>query len=371
MLLCLNRMATAGTNPIIGGAAQAPRHIPELDGIRGIAVLMVLFFHAFSWKMELQHWTGVAHIVDRITSPGWLGVDLFFVLSGFLITSILLDQKGRPRYFLNFYMRRMLRILPAYYGMLILIALYYPHSAAFVGLSFLYCSNISSLFGVHTVYGPLWSLSVEEHFYMLWPLVVSRTSRRTLAIICMLVCAASPIARSVGFHLDSDIFAFTWFRLDGLSYGALLAAFTRSRYYSRSNLLKLSASAIALFLFIVAGGGSRLLTRANVLGASLQYTCFEVLSLSVLAFVLANGGSPITAVLRWKPLTYCGSVSYFVYLFHWFALGLYEKFWAVRRENFGDIVLRAAFGIALTFFVAHLSYRYFESPILRLKKHFQ
>src|SRR5437899_1551206 len=105
----------------IGELPLSGRRIGELDGIRGIAVLMVLAFHMFSYSMLHEHWSGFARAIMLATMPGWLGVDLFFVLSGFLITGILLDTRNDDRYLRNFYARRALRILPLYYVVLLII----------------------------------------------------------------------------------------------------------------------------------------------------------------------------------------------------------------------------------------------------------
>src|SRR5260221_12612755 len=105
--------------------------VPELDGVRGIAILMVLLTHVFSFSMMGRTWSGLPQLVLEITKPGWLGVDLFFVLSGFLITGILLDLKGAPHFFRDFYARRALRILPLYLLVLLVLAAFYRNSGAF------------------------------------------------------------------------------------------------------------------------------------------------------------------------------------------------------------------------------------------------
>src|ERR1017187_2368035 len=157
----------------ITAGSRASAHIPELDGLRGIAALMVVFYHAFFWSMGKGGWPFFPRLVASVTQFGWLGVDLFFVLSGFLITGVLLKAKGKPRFLKLFYIRRALRILPVYYGFLIVLELLSPsRNTSFVLVSFVYLSNAAPLLGVPMIYGPLWSLSVEEHFYLLWPWLV-------------------------------------------------------------------------------------------------------------------------------------------------------------------------------------------------------
>src|ERR1700675_3186470 len=143
--------------------------IPELDGIRGIAILTVLLYHVLCYSMLHRSWSGLAHVATRATENLAHGVDLFFVLSGFLITGILLDSRADPHYFRNFYARRALRILPLYYAVLIVILLCYPNSGRYVLLSFFHLSNISPILGISMINGAMWSLSVEEHFYLVWP----------------------------------------------------------------------------------------------------------------------------------------------------------------------------------------------------------
>src|SRR5713101_3200906 len=176
------------------------RFMPELDVLRGIAVLGVLFFHAFRAEYGGLPFTGVRRIVLQATQPGALGVNLFFVLSGFLITGILLDSQTRPDYYRRFYTRRALRILPAYYSLLILLGVLHQASAAFLGLSFVYLSNVVTLFGVSMDYHPLWSLAVEEHYYIVWPSVVRKLRPRNLALFSLAICILIPLVRAVSFH---------------------------------------------------------------------------------------------------------------------------------------------------------------------------
>jgi peptidoglycan/LPS O-acetylase OafA/YrhL len=164
--------------PLSGDSLLRTR-MPELDTIRGIAVLLVVFFHGFGFRYGLQGLSGFPKLFVAATLPGWMGVNLFFVLSGFLITGILLDTKSRADYYRRFYVRRALRILPLYYAVLLLLAILTrtgwvnrQASWAYLSLSFFYLSNVTELFGVLSQYTVLWSLAVEEHFYLLWPAAV-------------------------------------------------------------------------------------------------------------------------------------------------------------------------------------------------------
>src|SRR5215471_8318316 len=176
-----------------------PRHLPELDGIRGIAIITVLLYHLFCYSMFRHSWTGLAHLAMKVTENMSHGVDLFFVLSGFLITGILLDSRTDPRYFRTFYARRALRILPLYYVVLAVILLCYPNSGPYVLLSFAHLSNVAPALSITMVNGAMWSLSVEEHFYLFWPLVVRRVRPAMVARIAAGVCLAEPLIRGIAF----------------------------------------------------------------------------------------------------------------------------------------------------------------------------
>jgi peptidoglycan/LPS O-acetylase OafA/YrhL len=175
--------------------------MPELDTLRGIAVIGVVLLHGFSWQYSGMSFSPWARRFMAATQPGWMGVNLFFVLSGFLITGILLDSKTRPNFYRRFYTRRALRILPAYYTLLIVLLLLRSGSTAFVGLSFVYLANVTNFFGVACDYGPLWSLAVEEHFYIAWPTVVRRLTMRRLAWVSAAIVVLVPVLRAISFSL--------------------------------------------------------------------------------------------------------------------------------------------------------------------------
>src|ERR1700686_86797 len=141
---CDRDLAEIGARQDTRPPSRFRSRIPELDGVRGIAILTVLLYHFFNYSMLHRNWSGLAHAAARATENLAHGVDLFFVLSGFLITGILLDSRREPHYFRNFYARRALRILPLYYTVLIVILLCYRDSGKYVLLSFFHLSNMTS-----------------------------------------------------------------------------------------------------------------------------------------------------------------------------------------------------------------------------------
>ena len=200
-------MATLRLNPAlpkIGG------HIPALDGIRGLAILLVLLGHFTSYG-GFRPEIGVDRAYHLVAMLGGVGVDLFFVLSGFLITGILVDARGGAFFFRNFYMRRVLRIFPLYYGSLLVFFVVLPlldpgdpRLQQVLGEQawyWSYLTNIRMAFDGWPAYhhiGHFWSLAVEEQFYMVWPLVIFLFRRRSLLFICA-ACVAASLAFRVAF----------------------------------------------------------------------------------------------------------------------------------------------------------------------------
>ncbi len=387
MLSALSLRPSAGTllpphSPESADSADSasPRRIIALDGIRGLAALMVLIYHAFHLPLALTQPTGLTRLVSELARPGWLGVDLFFILSGFLITGILLDSKSGKHYFRNFYARRLLRIVPLYYGALLILYVCYRDSGSFVLLGSFYLTNFASLFRVPMLFGPLWSLSVEEHFYLLWPWLVRFTNQRQLAIIAAMVVIASPVARAMAFgSLEvMDIYYFSWFRFDGLAWGALLALSFRSRWWNERNQRRVALAAFSCGVaMLVSGLPFGILSRERFAGSMLLYTAAQLLFTGVIAAALKARSTLLTKLLSLRPLTWCGEVSYCFYLVHVFCFHAWD--WLLIRlginvervaGTLGSVTLRALTGTIFSLVIAALSWRYFEGPVLRLKRYF-
>lgn len=351
------------------------RRVPELDGARGIAILMVLLGHCFYLTMLGRSWSPVPRLISSATKPlGAAGVDLFFVLSGYLITGILVDSAGGERFLRNFYSRRALRILPLYYLTLILILFVYRGSLEYVLLGSVYLSNVTPLFGVAAIYGPLWSLSVEEHFYLAWPWLVKKLSRRGLAVAALTVCAVEPLVRAFAYFHGGKygIYYYSWFRFDSLATGALLALFVRSRWHSLEALLRwaLGCFAVATLLSATVPGGGAFVY-------SLGFTYWDLVFAALLAAVLSGKLPVMNLLARSRWLTYCGEISYFLYLSQWMVLhewdlhiGGYPAALVSVVGPFGAVAVRAAGTCAVCFALGEVSRRYFEGPILRLKRYF-
>jgi peptidoglycan/LPS O-acetylase OafA/YrhL len=350
--------------------------MPELDTLRGIAVLGVLLLHGFYWRYGSSSfglWSGRFMEATRF---GWTGVNLFFVLSGFLITGILLDSKDKPHFYRRFYTRRALRILPAYYALLILLLLLRTSSAAFVGLSFLYLANMTEFFGVACGYGPLWSLAVEEHFYILWPAMVRRVTMRHLAIASAAIVVFVPLLRTTSFALGykGGLDWYTWFVADGLAAGALLAVILRTAI-TRSQVWRLCLILIASSVALgVAGHPFGIDTRNRLLGAGLQYTTINTFFAGVLLLFLLAGTSAPRRYVNDSTLRFLGYLSYGLYLDHLLAFRIYD--WTCQHYfprlvpvsgHFALVFLRFALAGGGAVAVAYLSRKYFEERCLRLK----
>jgi peptidoglycan/LPS O-acetylase OafA/YrhL len=212
--------------------------MPELDSLRGIAILAVVFYHAFHWSYGSYEFGQFGRLLIRASRIGWLGVNLFFVLSGFLITGILLDSRPSPSYFRRFYVRRALRILPIFYLVLFLLIWIPNQSHAFLWMSFFYLSNLAPLFGVPMTYPILWSLAVEEHFCFFWPFVVRKLSNPGVLWVATAIAAIVPALRALHYSAVSSegLIYLTWLVADGLAMGAMLAVFVRRPQCTREAL---------------------------------------------------------------------------------------------------------------------------------------
>jgi peptidoglycan/LPS O-acetylase OafA/YrhL len=351
--------------------------MPELDTLRGIACLGVVFLHGFEWRYGTAHFAGPERIFMEATQPGWLGVNLFFVLSGFLITGILLDSKHEPRYYQRFYTRRALRILPACYLLLVLLKILGQASWGFVGLGFFYLANMTSFFGVAMDYGPLWSLAVEEHYYLLWPTVVRRCTTRGVALAAVTLFLAMPLFRGLAFYSGhpAGIDWYTWFVADGLAAGSLLAVLLRTAITRKQTAL-LSTTLVGMSVVAaIVGRPFGLLTRQRQLGAAFQYTLIHIFFAGVLLFFLLVGSGARRWWVNNRLLRFFGYISYGLYLFHFLVFRLYDQVcsryfpqWEAADGHFGLIVLRFVIAVLAATGLTYISRRYYEEFFLRLKK---
>jgi peptidoglycan/LPS O-acetylase OafA/YrhL len=344
--------------------AWLPSYIPELQGLRGIAVLAVVIYHCHP-RLE-GTWIHYASLW------GWAGVNLFFVLSGFLITSILLEARNKPRYFRNFYARRALRIWPVYFLVLIVC---YANAPWFVGPSVLeavksapwlaYILFLQNLFHLTMPpsLGPTWSLAIEEQYYFVWAPVV-RFLRRPwlLAVVLGTALAGSPLMRRTHFGWLTP--THTLVHLDGIAMGSLLALALYTLQLSRRTWLGIGLSGLALGIAAsatIAGGTAFLDSALAVAFAG-----------AVLAAIASTGArNPLSALLRRGPLAFYGRISYGLYMVHimvfvffgWFDLKMDAHGVA---GNLAVVLVRLSASTG----AATLLWYGFESRILRLKRHF-
>jgi peptidoglycan/LPS O-acetylase OafA/YrhL len=357
-------------------------NMPELDFVRGIAILAVFLLHAFFWTSSnfnnSQSLSGLSKLFVMLTQSGWLGVQLFFVLSGFLITGILLDSKNRPDYYKRFYTRRALRILPAYIALLLILLILGAIGWKFLILSVLFASNLFALFGVALQYGPLWSLAVEEQFYLIWPQFVRRFSRKTLAIIACAIVILVPFLRLFVFikKPETDLFYYTWFVIDGLASGALLSLYLRSEKMSRKKALYTGMVLLmAGSLIIIIGAPFGVLSRANVLGAAMQLFPWNILFAGFIAIVLILGTSKWKKFVNIAWVRYFGRISYGLYLIHLLifldfdsmTLKISPALNAYFRSTFPGLFLRFLIAGGISIIIAAVSRKYFEEFFLKLK----
>lgn len=354
---------------------HAETRIPELDGIRGIAVLAVLVYH-FGTPV---HPTDFVHQILRL---GWAGVDLFFVLSGYLITGILLDATGSPDYFRKFYIRRALRIFPLYYVFLLLyfhigpLLSRIPHLEVFsrgAGAESWYWAYLVNWSPMDTRVKGLahfWSLCVEEQFYLAWPLVVRFSSRRMLKWLCLALTIVSPLLRLLALHQGTNpyhIYEATFLRLDGLTLGALLALANRDcRLQQSIRRVAIPVTAVAALGmgYILWTAGTLFFTEPmNVWG----HSALAVLFASMIFHATSLPG------LRLSWLRSIGKYSYAMYVLHYPLTRLdLQTHWQHADDGLFArwvlFVLYVAAGVAVSYLLALVSWRLLEKPCADLKE---
>jgi peptidoglycan/LPS O-acetylase OafA/YrhL len=363
------------------------RHIKSLDGLRGLAFLLIFYHHYALSTHATQVWVKVAAYLG---GGCWVGVDFFFVLSGFLITGILLDSREAPRYFTNFYARRALRIFPLYYTVLAVLLVLTPwlHLQWHLGhIAYLfYAQNIAfianpDLAWLHPAVSflHLWSLAVEEQFYLLWPLVVMvAASRRRLAWVCcglslgallLRVCLLLWLPRSEAYE-----WCYTQLptHMDGLLYGALAAILVRALPLEQVLrwARKILAYALGGMALVLALGGIDFHSMAMALAG---YPVVAAIFACVVLLAL-KPGSPVNRFGNLRPLRFIGRYSYGMYVYHllfwpglsWILPWLQSRLHSVVLGGVGYMLVM----LGGTMVMAVASYELYEKQWLRLKSRF-
>src|ERR1700733_7563352 len=338
------------------------KKIPQLDAVRGLAVLLVLMHNTDRYPALHLH---------LISDNGWMGVDLFFVLSGFLITGILLDTKISAGYFKNFYVRRCLRIWPLYFALLFFM---------FVIVRFLNPSEFQTVIQTSSPWwafplflqnfllpistnaaGPLgvtWSLAIEEQFYLVWPLVVRFCPVTQLRRVAIAELCISPALRYYLSLHHVNLYTNVFCRLDGLMVGALLALLVRSDNFVPSKLLRTAWITLAFAAPLV------FLTSAF----DAKWIVYSFTAIASAAFVYVSLFSEqkwLQAVMNNRFLIYTGSISYGLYLLHKIPFGMVQALHLDRRPFLPlPIIFIASYALAA------LSWNLLEKPFLNLKRFF-
>ncbi|HKP46118.1 MAG TPA: acyltransferase, partial [Pyrinomonadaceae bacterium] len=366
------------------------KRVPELDGIRGLAIFLVLIWHFVGITV---YGPGLPNAISRVTSLTWSGVDLFFVLSGFLIAGILIDNRGALNYFRAFYIRRVCRIFPLYYAWLILILL---------GVLFVHVSTLDRFFNNFfpvasyltftqnffiakwtdfrtPLLAMTWSLAVEEQFYLLLPLTIFLVPPRKLPAVLLTFIVAAPVLRTTLYFLyPNHYFAphvLMPCRADSLLLGALLAYGVRKPDWFRRMqawrfqiyaLLALLFAVIVLFVTFDVTQGRSLM---NTIGLSV----FALFYTAILTIIVTQKDGLFAKIARWPTLRFLGKLAYGLYIFNLGALTVSHRFFLDQEPEANSWAGRAvtAFAIAVTFAAAMTSWHLLEQPILKLGHRFK
>jgi peptidoglycan/LPS O-acetylase OafA/YrhL len=366
-------------------------YTPALDGLRGIAILLVLLHHftILEPASEADAW------LANVALIGWSGVDLFFVLSGFLITGILIDARDSDRYFTSFYARRTLRIFPLYYLVVFLSMVVLPQFPRWHDLLagagapeeqlpyWLYLTNFAVAERDRFLHGVLdiaWSLAIEEQFYIVWAVVVWLCPSRALGWMCGALVIAAPVARFIALANNASaisVYVLPIYRADALATGALLAWLVR-----RHGVAPLRALAAPIGLAAAAGVVIVCLIDGESWwwGETMQRFGYSLLALTGAGMLAAAVTRPADSIwprllsVGW--LRSFGKYSYCLYLIHLPVMRSVREFvlapeqFAMFGSPWAGQALFYGLATAPAFAIAWLSWRVFEAPILRLKSRF-
>jgi peptidoglycan/LPS O-acetylase OafA/YrhL len=367
------------------------QHVAALDGVRGVAILTVVFYHLTLWANVVVPYEGLW----RWTKVGHVGVDLFFVLSGYLITGVLWDSRASDSYLRNFFGRRVLRIFPLYYAIVLLFVLaapiLAPHNEKLHEISthqiwlWTYTSNVAVAIKnawPFNAINHLWSLAVEEQFYLVWPFVVWKLERKPLITICFVFAGIAVLSRWVLIAVmpghDLGAYTLTICRVDALLFGAALALEARGPRVARplwatgSQWFAIPAAIFALVIMYTSkrpdlGAG---VPAGSPLADVYVPTCWALTFTGIVA--ASTRHTRLARFLRRPSLRFFGRYSYGMYVFHFPMHPIFEKL--VPLKSFSSPLLGTltfmAVGLAITTAVASVSFHFFEARFLSYKSHF-
>jgi peptidoglycan/LPS O-acetylase OafA/YrhL len=360
------------------------RRVAALDGIRGVAIIWVVLHNAMDQPTGPV--IGAFRLIGALVHPGWIGVQLFFGLSGFLITFGLLETQGSSQYFRNFYAKRALRILPLYYAVLLALLVVAPR-IQWLHLPFttegqlpLWLFTANWVHGVPYGFAHFWSLAVEEQFYLLWPFVVWQLAPRRLLWCCIGISAAVLALRFILVLRGADpwtLYTNTACRMDALALGAAGACIAhdtagRTWVQARSHSILLLSAA----LFVAGIPLTHVYDRYRVAGETFGYTLLAACSAAfVMAVSLPARPGKVTAALAWAPLRSVGKYSYAMYVFHGLLNKLIGEAWL--SQHFGHspaayvVFLYALVLLAVSAALGFCSYELLEKHFLKLKTLFE
>lgn len=341
-------------------------HIAPLDGVRATAALMVLFFHFF----QIAHFdSSLGHLVQKIGFLGQTGVSLFFVLSGFLITRILLIQKKNPQLIIHFFIRRSLRILPLYVFYLFTYYYILPYFLGNVVVDFsyqwyywFYLQDAAITFNWPSI-GPkhFWSLAVEEHFYIFWPFIVKFNNKNVLILWIISIILLSTFTRYILTIYGLETYYFTLSRLDEISLGSLLAIIE-----NKGLLFKVKSRIVLLSLiFTVLGSAALWITfsgDSNPIIQIVKYQLFSAIYFLLIWYIIISPlNNPLIWVLNSIVFRYTGKISYGIYVFQAVAVELSRSF--TKGNNLVMLLIL----VISCYTLATISYFMLEKPALSFK----
>ena len=364
--------------------------IPELDGLRGLAILLVVFHHYVAGRLR-PYGNPIVEFINNAFVLSWSGVDLFFVLSGFLIGGILLDQRNTQNYFKTFYLRRICRIFPLYFLWLILFIILdqtlssslqqhwqadtfaprYPNWSYALFLQNFFIAK-REIFGPHWLEST-WSLAVEEQFYLLAPLLIRFVPLRKLPYVLVSMILLIPLLRLYSYLYHPEVFVYVLlpYRADALLMGVLCAYWIRHerlRSWLEKNQGHLYPALVVLLVGMIYLSTGRINSRTSFEMVFLGYSWMPLFYTCLLLIVITAKNGIIAGTMRLSPLRNLGIIAYGIFLVHLAIDGLAHglissKDLSAINDPSDGVVTFGAF--LVTLLLATVSWHFFEKPIVR------